>query len=73
MMVSAVKVPAFFVFRKKTGCRQYTFDSKADLCRWLRRKPYCLEVVTVCETTAEGKFGEKVVGHASTFAEIFSK
>ena len=58
----------FLVFRKKTGCKQYAFGNAPDLARWLRRKPYCEEVVTVIEFDENRREKSRATGYASSFA-----
>lgn len=37
----------FLVYRQKTGCRQYAFESLEEIEKWAKRKPYAQEVLTV--------------------------
>ena len=37
----------FLVYREKTGCRQYAFESLEEVEKWAKRKPYAQEVLTV--------------------------
>lgn len=37
----------FLVYRQKTGCRQYSFESIEDAEKFGSRKPYCDELLTV--------------------------
>ena len=38
---------SFMVFRQKTGCKQYNFDSSEDLDKWVKRKPYKDELLKI--------------------------
>lgn len=37
----------FLIYREKTGCRQYAFESIEEAEKWGARKPYAQELLTV--------------------------
>lgn len=44
------------VYRQKTGCKQYAFETVRELDAWTRRHPYRNEVLRVMPVSHDGKF-----------------
>jgi hypothetical protein len=56
------------VYREKTGCRQYAFDSVADLEAWAARSPYKGEMLRVLPVKGVRVIGDGRCIHASEAA-----